>query len=174
MPRHTGACRSCQTLALGMNPASSAPLGRLRRRRSMRATQVVVSRQELLSFFAEVFKSHARPAFLLHPHAQPTSSRLATSPSRVAQALHPSGSRTSATATQGSKVRRWLALRAAVLRRAVRDTRRCAARPRGRNRSAFERCVRLAVSVRSQPMQEARAQFHSPSVLVQRRSRPSK
>ena len=36
----------------------------------------------------------------------------------------------------------------------------------------IEPCVGLAVSVRSQPMQEARAQFHSPSVLVQRRSRP--
>ena len=72
------------------------------------------------SVFAEVFKSHTRPAFLLHLHAQTTSSRLATSPSRVAQALHPSGSRTSATATQGCKVRWWLALRAAVLRRAVR------------------------------------------------------
>ena len=139
----------------------------------LRATQVVAPRLAKSCFvLCGGLQTARRPAFLIHRHAQPTSPRLATSPSRVAQALHPFGLRTSATARKAARSGGWLALRAAVLRRALRDTRRCAARPRRRHRSAFERCIRPAVSVRSQPMQEARAQFHSPSVLVQRRPKP--
>ena len=106
MPRRTGACRSSQTLALGMNPASSAPLRRLPSQALDASSNARCCISPRVAF---VLRGGLHVARLPSPSPQPLRPAyfLPTrhQPSRVAQALHPSGSRTSETATQGCKVR---------------------------------------------------------------------
>ena len=169
MPRGTVACRSSQTLALGRHPSPAFVA-------SSNASCRVASRQELLRSSRRSSRrcvQVARP-----PSLSPRPSRPAYfvpirhQPSRVAQALLSfwvSNERDNHARLQGQVVV------GAPRRGAAPGSQRHEALCRSAVLPPLERiepCVGLAVGVRLPPMQQACAQVHSQSVLVQRRSRP--